>query len=144
MPRRQRLDPQTPPQPRATRAPRRGTQRGQRPKVVDRLNLRCRVALDGQRQVLAGDAAPLSRTSSNSTPPSAGDVNSRAPASIEFSINSLTAAAGRSMTSPAAILPIVSVSRWMLTVSALNRRSNEPPRRFHAARDADARQLLDA
>jgi len=58
---------------------------------------------------------PLSRMRMRSLPAPASSISMRvAPASSEFSTSSLTAAAGRSSTSPAAIWLMVLVSRsWM-------------------------------
>jgi len=55
----------------------------------------------------AGMPQPLSQTRTNSVPPDSIETSIRvAPASTAFSISSLTTLAGRSITSPAAILLI--------------------------------------
>ena len=59
----------------------------------------------GQRQLSAAIPQPLSPTRTSSSPPCSTATSIRvAPASIAFSISSLTTLAGRSITSPAAIL----------------------------------------
>ena len=78
-------------------------QRDDTGEVVRRPDLACRVLRDGAS---SGDIPePSSLTRIRATPPSSISTSTLlAPASREFSINSLTADAGRSMTSPAAIL----------------------------------------
>src|SRR5438128_1298038 len=74
---------------------------------------RCRLSCASSRPM----PAPSSRTRTSLRPPSCRSTSMRrAPASSAFSTSSLTAAAGRSITSPAAIwLERVSGNTWMRT-----------------------------
>ena len=75
-------------------------------------NFRGRVALDGEREVGFVHAAPVVGDADEARPPASIATSiARAPASSAFSTSSLTAAAGRSITSPAAMRSTSSGSR---------------------------------
>ena len=70
----------------------------------------------GQRQLVGRDAAAVvDHANQLQLPPCSTDTSIRvAPASTEFSISSLTTLAGRSITSPAAILLTTLGDSWRM------------------------------
>src|SRR6267378_2003248 len=94
-----------------------------RSSLLRSLLVACRLTLSSASSRPIPD--PSSRIRTRRRPPSCSSISTRfAPASSAFSTSSLTTAAGRSMTSPAAIwLASVASSRWMRATGAQSSRA---------------------
>src|SRR5262249_51062573 len=80
----------------------------------------------------AGMPQPSSDTRSSASPPLVSStVMRRAPASSAFSISSLTTEAGRSTTSPAAILAAISGASWRIGMALPPPLGSHPPLACH-------------
>ena len=93
------------------------------------------MALDRKRQIVGGDPATVVDDRISRRPPSAMPILIwLAPLSREFSSNSLTIDAGRSMTSPAAIFPMVRSVRTRIGMDMMLARAESSPRNPMRAR----------
>src|SRR5882762_2343339 len=98
-----------------------------RSSLLRSLLVACRLTLSSASSRPMPD--PSSRIRTRRRPPSCRSISTRfAPASSAFSTSSFTTAAGRSMTSPAAIwLASVASSRWMRATGAQSSRAWQAP-----------------